>query len=112
MKSVDLDELEKWFQKQLKKKYSKEHKYMKKRIFDRAQVEIQATKNAMKSWVSKDKYETSKNEGKPIPEKTKQSIERFVEKVSDSLNAIEIPGFEVDIGYGSSIKFCEQVRDF
>jgi hypothetical protein len=110
MKKIELSQLEEWYKKQLKKRFSKEHKFMQKRIFSKAQEEIGSTKFALKSWVGEEKYERSKAEGQVIPEKTQKIIERFVEKIQDALNEIKIPGVDAELSYTDSIKFCEQVR--
>ncbi len=106
-----MTELEDWYRKQLGKEYSKEHKFLRKRIFDKAYDEIAQTKIALKGWTKPERYEKAKNEGNPISKKNRSIIERFTEKVLESMEKIEVPSIDVDISYKTSMDFCNQVRE-
>ncbi|MHA1766245.1 MAG: hypothetical protein ACTSW5_13980 [Promethearchaeota archaeon] len=106
MQEISLDELEDWYLEQLKIRFKREHKVLKK-FFSMSEKELGQTKNAFTTW----KTSNGNEEGEKIDEKTRKILERFVDSIVETLDEIRIPSIHLkNISYENSQKFCDSIK--
>jgi hypothetical protein len=110
MKEVQLQELEQWYDKQIKNRFKKEHKVL-KQLFDQVQREIAETINALKSWTQPRQAKKNQPAIEPLDERSQEVLLRFIERLTQTLTEMKIPGVHTEISFESSTDFLTAIRN-